>query len=689
MGIDITQFHQIFFEESFEGLEAMESALLDLSRGSGNSELIHEIFRAAHSIKGGSGTFGFSAVSEFTHVMETLLDEMREGQREINESALNLLLESVDVVRGMLEAARDGGVLEADRVAATQSRLEAMLNGNDIVVQAPSSMTGQQDIHNGWQIDFKPYPELMKTGNDPVRMFHELAEMGELKVVVDTSSIPPAAHFDPEECYLSWKLSLMGDVTEEQINEIFEWVDGDCDLTINPITVENSDMIAAAQVETGTRESSAGMQAESQPATDRQADEAEPNPGERRAVTESSIRVNITKIDELINMVGELVITQSMLGQVGSELENVDSSKLEKLLNGLVQLERNTRELQESVMRIRMFPISFSFNRFPRMVHDLSSQLGKKVELKISGESTELDKTVMEKISDPLVHLVRNSLDHGIETPEVRVAKGKPETGIVHLNAYHRGGNIIIEVSDDGGGLPTDRILAKARQRALVADDEPLTREKTLDLIFEPGFTTAEELSDVSGRGVGMDVVRRNIRDLGGSIEVTSEQDKGSKFTVRLPLTLAILDGQLLSVGSETFIMPLVSIVESLQLDCNLINKVAGQAEMYRLRDDYVPVVRLCKLFGIKPKSMNLQDGLLVVVEQDGMRIGLLVDELLGQQQVVIKSLETNFRRVEGLSGATILGDGTVALILDVGGLIAMSSRGPVSGPPHKKDQAA
>jgi two-component system chemotaxis sensor kinase CheA len=503
---------------------------------------------------------------------------------------------------------------------------------------------------------------------------------------VDTSSIPPAAHFDPEECYLSWKLSLMGDVTEEQISEIFEWVDGDCDLAINPITVENSEVIAAAQVETGTLESSAGMQAERQPATDRQADEAEPNQGERRAVAESSIRVNITKIDELINMVGELVITQSMLGQVGSELENVDSSKLEKLRNGLVQLERNTRELQESVMRIRMFPISFSFNRFPRMVHDLSSQLGKKVELKISGESTELDKTVMEKISDPLVHLVRNSLDHGIETPDVRVAKGKPETGIVHLNAYHKGGNIIIEVSDDGGGLPADRILAKARQRALVADDE---REKILDLIFEPGFTTAEELSDVSGRGVGMDVVRRNIRDLGGSIEVTSEQDKGSKFTVRLPLTLAILDGQLLSVGSETFIMPLVSIVESLQLDCNLINTVAGQAEMYRLRDDYVPVVRLCKLFGIKPKSMNLQDGLLVVVEQDGMRIGLLVDELLGQQQVVIKSLETNFRRVEGLSGATILGDGTVALILDVGGLIAMSGRDPASGPPHKKEQAA
>ncbi len=327
-------------------------------------------------------------------------------------------------------------------------------------------------------------------------------------------------------------------------------------------------------------------------------------------------------------------------------------------------------------MQIRMLPISFSFNRFPRLVHDLSSKLGKKIDLKISGENTELDKTVMEKIGDPLVHLVRNSLDHGIEMPEERVASGKAETGVIHLNAFHQGGNIVIEISDDGGGLPADRILAKARERGLVGEDETLSHERTLELIFEPGFSTAEVVSDVSGRGVGMDVVRRNIKDLGGTIEVQSTPGEGSTFTIRLPLTLAILDGQLLSVGDETFIMPLISIIESLQVDQAMVNSVAGSTEMYRLREDYIPIVRLYDIFGIAPKTTRLQEALLVVVEHEGNKIGLMVDELLGQQQVVIKSLETNYRRVEGLSGATILGDGTVALILDVGGLISLSGRG-------------
>jgi two-component system chemotaxis sensor kinase CheA len=376
-------------------------------------------------------------------------------------------------------------------------------------------------------------------------------------------------------------------------------------------------------------------------------------------------------------MVGELVITQSMLGQVGGgEIEEFDVTRLEKLRDGLGQLERNTRELQESVMQIRMLPISFSFNRFPRLVHDLSAKLGKKIELIISGEGTELDKTVMEKIGDPLVHLVRNSLDHGIEMPAERVAKGKPETGVVHLNAYHQGGNILIEIKDDGAGLPAGKILAKARDRGLVAPDEELSQEQILELIFEPGFSTAEEVSDVSGRGVGMDVVRRNIKDLGGAIEVKSAPDEGSTFTIRLPLTLAILDGQLLNVGDETFIMPLISIVESLQVDSSLINSVAGSAEMYKLREDYIPIVRLYDLFGIEPKVTHLDNALLVVVEHEGQKIALMVDELLGQQQVVIKSLETNYKRVEGLSGATILGDGTVALILDVGGLISLSGSG-------------
>jgi two-component system chemotaxis sensor kinase CheA len=676
MGIDVSQFHQVFFEESFEGLESMESALLELSRGSDDPELIHLIFRAAHSIKGGSGTFGFSAVANFTHVMETLLDEMREGQREVTETALNLLLESGDVLRNMLEAARDGSDFDVERVGSIQAQLEAMLGGDAGEAQQPGS--GDAEAEAGgirrWHIDFRPHTDLLKTGNDPVRMFRELAELGKLEVEADSSGIPQFSNYDPEECYLAWKATLSGDVSLEQINEIFEWVDGDCDLLIQAVDDEST----AGQSPTQATPAAEAMpqavaSAEERRIGDRRAGE-DRRKGDRRskASTDSSIRVSIKKIDELINMVGELVITQSMLGQVGGELEDFD-----------------TRELQESVMQIRMLPISFSFNRFPRLVHDLSSKLGKKVELQISGEATELDKTVMEKIGDPLVHLVRNSLDHGIEAPDVRAGKGKPETGIVHLNAYHQGGNIVIEISDDGGGLPAEKILAKARERGLVADNENLSREQALELIFEPGFSTAEEVSDVSGRGVGMDVVRRNIKDLGGTIEVHSEPDQGSTFTIRLPLTLAILDGQLLSVGGETFIMPLISIVESLQVDGEMVNSVAGSAEMYKLREDYIPIVRLYELFGIEPNTTELQNSLLVVVEYDGQKIGLLVDELLGQQQVVIKSLETNFKRVEGLSGATILGDGTVALILDVGGLITMSSGGPASRPPLKNEQAA
>jgi two-component system chemotaxis sensor kinase CheA len=349
-------------------------------------------------------------------------------------------------------------------------------------------------------------------------------------------------------------------------------------------------------------------------------------------------------------------------------------NKVERLKDGLSELERNTRELQESVMRIRMLPISFAFNRFPRMVHDLSAKLGKQIELKMSGEQTELDKTVMEKIGDPLVHLVRNSIDHGIESPEQRRAAGKPEVGVVHLNAYHQGGHIIIEIHDDGAGLNRDRIFAKAVERGLINADEDISDEKIYDLLFQPGFSTADEISDVSGRGVGMDVVKRNIQALGGGVEVKSVAGEGSTFTIRLPLTLAILDGQLIRVGDNIYIIPLVSIVESIVIDHKNVNNIAGSAELYQLRSNFLPIIRLYQTFGVEPDSRDLDKNLLVVVEGDGKKGGLLVDELLGQQQVVIKSLETNFRRVDGVSGATILGDGTVALIVDVAGIVRLAT---------------
>ena len=375
-------------------------------------------------------------------------------------------------------------------------------------------------------------------------------------------------------------------------------------------------------------------------------------------------------MDALINMVGELVITQNILKQLG---ENFDISRLHKLKQGLSDLERNTREMQESVMRIRMLPISFAFNRVPRLVHDLSTKLGKKVELKMTGEGTELDKTVLERIVDPLIHLVRNSLDHGIETPDIRKAQGKPETGTITLSAFHKGGNIVIEIVDDGAGLNKGRILSKAIERGLVKSDEVLADERIYELIFLPGFSTAEVVSDVSGRGVGMDVVRKNVQFLGGTIEIASTPGKGSRFTVRLPLTLAIMEGQSAAVGNEFYIVPLISIIVSTQVKPGQVNVLAGKGEMFRFRDEVLPVLRLHELFGAQPRTRVLTEGLLMVVEGDGKRAGLFVDELLGQQQVVIKSLETNYQRVEGVSGATILGDGSVALILDIPGLIRIA----------------
>jgi two-component system chemotaxis sensor kinase CheA len=390
-------------------------------------------------------------------------------------------------------------------------------------------------------------------------------------------------------------------------------------------------------------------------------------PVHKAAGESGSIRVATEKVDDIINLVGELLITQSMLCGFA---DGIDPDDLDRLRQGLSQLARNTRELQESVLQISMLPISFAFNRFPRIVHDLSRKLDKKVELKLVGEGTELDKNVLEKISDPLVHLVRNALDHGLETPERRRAAGKPETGTLELAAFHEGGNIIIEVRDDGAGLNKARILQKARERALVAPDQDLTDEQIDNLIFMPGFSTAEHISDVSGRGVGMDVVRRNINDLGGHVQISSKEGLGSTIRIRLPLTLAILDGQLVRVGNEVYIISLLAIVETIQVARERVNTLAGRTEVFRLRDEYLPVVKLCDQFGVEPDSRSAEDGLLVVVEADGKRAGVLVDDLLAQQQVVIKSLESNFKSVPGIAGATILGDGTVALIIDVPGLI-------------------
>jgi len=677
MSIDISQFHQTFFEESFEGLDVMESGLLNLDCGTVDEETINAIFRAAHSIKGGSATFGFTAVASFTHAMETLLDEMRAGHRQVTQESVDVLLKAVDCLRELIAAQRDSTAVDEQQVAQVQAEMEALL-GKDTAATGDSAGTPDDGSaasgdSGEWLISFCPQPQLLQSGNDPALLFRELSTIGTLEVSADISRLPQLPDLNPEQCHLSWELKLISPVDEHAIREIFEWVEDDCDLTIH---ARPSSQLAAENSGDHGPASQAAMQTQKAAAA------------KKPVATESgSIRVSIDKVDNLINMVGELVITQSMMGNLDGGFDDFDVNRLEQLREGLALLERNTRELQESVMRIRMLPISFVFSRFPRMVHDLSQQLGKKINLIMSGEQTELDKTVMEKIGDPLVHLIRNSIDHGIEAPEVRSAMGKPETGTVHLNAYHKGGNIVIEISDDGAGFDKQKIIAKAREQGVIDDDAQLADDKIYDLIFQPGFSTAESLSDVSGRGVGMDVVRRNIRELGGNIETSSREGEGTTFTIRLPLTLAILDGQLVKIGSETFIIPLVSIVESLQIRPDNVNSIAGKSEVYKLREEYIPILHTHEVFQIDSEAKQVDDGLLVVIEGDGQKAGLFVDDLLGQQQVVIKSLETNFQRIAGISGATILGNGTVALILDVEGLVQLS-RKPPSGESEFKERA-
>ncbi len=527
----------------------------------------------------------------------------------------------------------------------------------------------------------------MQTGNDPVRMFKALSELGEVESEVDLSNLPDIHNILTEQSYLSWAITLKSECSREEIAEIFEWVEDECDLEIIETyadalqaNIEN-DAGDAGDVGDVDCKQIVRVERRDESKNDRRkkTERRETDLGRRRTdstASTSSIRVGTDKIDELINMVGELVITQSMLGVLG---DGFDMSKIDRLQDGLTELERHTRQLQESIMRIRMVPINFVFSRFPRMVHDISEKLGKKIDLRISGETTELDKTVVEQIGDPLTHLVRNSVDHGIEPREDRIAAGKPETGEVHLNAYHKGGSIVIEISDDGAGLDTERIREKAIENGIISESDDLSEERIHELIFHAGFSTADVVSDISGRGVGMDVVRKNIIRLGGNIEIKSKRGHGSIFRISLPLTLAILDGQIISVGEEKYIVPIASIIESIQVKSDMVNKVSGKGEVFELRGEYVPILRMHEFFGVEGDFIDdLENGILVVVEGDGKKCGLFVDLLLGQQQIVIKSLETNFVRIQGLSGATIFGDGSVALILDIPGMVRQATDGRV-----------
>ena len=678
-GDSLDEIRKIFEEECIEGLDTMESGLLNLEEGSASGEVVNDIFRAAHSIKGGSATFGYKKIADFTHLMETLLDLVRNGKKPASPEIVQLLLGCVDCLREMMEAIHSGEYDDA-RIADLMGHLQAELPREDgdpehhavaAATPAPAPLAEPQ----GWRISFRPQEQLLRSGNQPLHILRALSELGECVVRSDVSRLPAFESLDPESIYLSWEIELKGAATLAQVREVFEWVEGECDLSIEPMGAAPASAAPPAETAAPVAAVVAVPAAPERRGVDRRAPVAEDRRKKPAAKEAGSIRVGIDKVDNLMNLVGELVITQAMLSQFGRE--TAGGLDIMGLRDTLEQLSRNTRELQEAVMQVRMLPVSVTFSRFPRLVHDLSAKLGKKIELEISGEQTELDKTVLEKIGDPLVHLIRNSLDHGIEDEATRVVAGKTPHGTIFVSASHESGNIVIRVADDGAGLNSEKILRKARERGLVAEDEELTRQQINDLIFMPGFSTADVVSDVSGRGVGMDVVRSNIQEIGGRVDVSSTPGEGSVFQITLPLTLAILDGQLVRVGKQVYVVPLLSIIETVQVDRERLNVITGQSPVYRLRGEAVPVISINRVLRVKDDAGELsgsdRERLLVIVEAGRNVVGLAVDELLEQHQVVIKSLENNFTQVPGTLGATILGDGTVSLIVDIAGLVRLS----------------
>ncbi|MGO4551375.1 chemotaxis protein CheW [Lysobacter sp. 2RAF19] len=644
--MDITRFHAAFFDESREGLDAMEGGLLALEAGRADAETINVVFRAAHSIKGGAATFGFTAVTDLTHLLETLLDEARSGRRRLDNDATGALLVAVDVLRALLAACEHGDAVDQGALAQARAGLDRLLGGGSSPTNAASDAAATTRDEGDWRIAFVPAPSMFMSGNDPLRILRELATHGELGIQCLDARLPAFDAMDPYSAYLAWDLTLPGSVPRSAIDEAFAWVQDECELSIESGVANTLVAPPAPVLEPQAALSTAPIEG-----------------GRRTTDHDNSIRVSVSKVDALINLVGELVITQAMLGQ---RSEHLDPSANVALLAGLAQLERNTRDLQESIMGVRMLPVEFAFSRFPRMVRDLATRLDKKVALRTSGEATELDKGVIEKIVDPLVHLVRNSIDHGLESPAERRAAGKDETGTITLTAAHQGGRIVIEIGDDGRGLDRERILRKAAERGLRVSDNP-TDAEVWDLVFAPGFSTAEQLTDLSGRGVGMDVVKKNITALGGQVEIRSERGRGTTVSIRLPLTLAIVDGMSVAVGGEAFILPLNIVVESLQLAPGDVRTIANDTRVLRVREDYLPLLNLAQQYGL-PALDGEREGacpIAVVVESDGRRLALEVDDLLGQHQVVVKNLESNYRRVAGIAGATILGDGRVALIVD------------------------
>ncbi|WP_191091662.1 chemotaxis protein CheA [Affinibrenneria salicis] len=654
----MSAFYQTFFDEADELLADMEQHLLLLDPQAPDTEQMNAIFRAAHSIKGGAGTFGFKVLQETTHLLENLLDGARRGEMRLSTDIINLFLETKDIMQDQLDAYKTAQepnaesfeyICQALRQLALESQENNSAAGSEATATAPAAVQGGIAPASSGELYIRL--SALKEAEIP-QMLEELGNLGTVKQSQQTSD--------------SLEITLETSASQDDISAVLCFVLEPEQISFAPAAAQDTAALAPAAEpapQPAEPEHSAppapAVKAAAKPAHAPEAMKAKPKTGE------SSIRVAVEKVDQLINLVGELVITQSMLAQRSSELDPVAHGDL---LNSMGQLERNARDLQESVMSIRMMPMEYVFSRFPRLVRDLAAKLGKKVELTLEGSSTELDKSLIERIIDPLTHLVRNSLDHGIEEPEKRQAAGKPEIGNLTLSAEHQGGNICIEVIDDGAGLNRERILAKALSQGLPVSDS-MTDEEVGMLIFAPGFSTAEKVTDVSGRGVGMDVVKRNIQEMGGHVEIYFQRGKGTTIRILLPLTLAILDGMSVKVSNEVFILPLNAVMESLQPQQEDLYPLAGGERVLEVRGEYLPLVELYHIFDVAGAKTDATQGIVVILQSAGRRYALLVDQLIGQHQVVVKNLESNYRKVPGVSGATILGDGSVALIVDVSAL--------------------
>ncbi|CAN7326474.1 chemotaxis protein CheA [Variovorax sp. LjRoot130] len=654
--MDLSQFTQAFFVEAIELLAEMEQLLLELDVESPDSEQLNAIFRAAHSIKGGAATFGFTALTDTTHLLETLLDRARHGQLSLSSPMIDAFLETKDALQEQLTAYQAGKEPETETVAHICAVLQQLARENGAAEAAPASLPAA------------PAPAPVVAA--PVAAAAPAAE-GALRIRF--------ARLSDSECdLLADELGNLGRVlsrtrSNDQLTVMLETTCAPDDIVAVCCFVIDESQIEITREAAQPEEAAAAIAPEAAPAAASPA-VAAPKPASASAAPvaaaanakeSSSIRVDVEKVDQLINLVGELVITQSMLTQAATMLDPV---AYERFLSGLGHLERNARDLQESVMSIRMMPMDYVFSRFPRVIRDVSAKLGKQVRLDTYGKETELDKGLIERIVDPLTHLVRNSLDHGIETPEQRLAKGKEATGQLLLSAQHHGGNIVIEVSDDGAGLNREKILAKAQQQGLAVSDA-MPDEEVWQLIFAPGFSTAEQVTDISGRGVGMDVVKRNIQEMGGHVEISSREGRGTTTRIVLPLTLAILNGMSVKVGEEAYILPLSYVIESLQPLPEHLHSITADGHVIKVRGEYLPLIELHRVFDVAGAQTQPTQGILVIVQADDARFALLVDELLGQHQVVVKNLETNYRKVPGISAATILGDGSVAFIIDVGAM--------------------